>query len=364
MAQTIKTEQQWNLRPGIFKERMIRIFLFMLGIDAGIMICLLSYDSGPKGITALALWGLPIFLGGLLLGFKAAALLISLLQAKGIFGKIQLNGSRLEAGSGSSVIHLARPFGLDARVQDKNPRQVLAAVMLQQDEKWVTLYCCGTYDTKKRKIKEDYFEDEPDLQKKEILPAKGRALQLEPADFIEVFRLINKAEKINPLQHVTVETREKRVRDVLDPRKHFCSNLQTAIGASLIVLLAIIPPFIVITQSTAAGGSNDLHAGAVSPAPEDHTPPVPGKPAAPGEQAADEIPWDIAFHIRQLKDKDSLARQISATALGTMGARALPALPALTEALNDEVPAVRTAAAESLKQIRGKSGTKNRKDKR
>ena len=356
------TEKQWELRPGIFKERMIRIALFVLGIDAGVMICLLPYHGGPKGINALALWGLPILLAGLLLGFKAASLMIAFLQRKRTFGNIQLIDNRLETGSGSPVIHLDRPFGLDARVQEKIPGPVLATVTLQQDEKQVTLYCCDTFNAYKKQAKKrrDSFMEEPDLAKKEISPPKGRTFQLEPDDFIEVFRIIKNARK-GDQGHLTMETGEKPREHVEDPRKYFCSNLKTAAGASIIVLLAIIPPFTLITQSTAGEKSNALLSRTAPPAPSGHTAaPIPDKPVSPPEQEVEEIPWDIAFHIKQLKDKDYLARQISATALGKLGARALPAIPALTEALNDEVPAVRTAAAESLKQLENEKNGPNK----
>jgi HEAT repeat protein len=57
--------------------------------------------------------------------------------------------------------------------------------------------------------------------------------------------------------------------------------------------------------------------------------------------------------ISLLKDDDWEMRRGAAWILGKVGPEAKDAVPALTEALNDSNPAVRTKAAEALKKIKG-----------
>jgi HEAT repeat protein len=57
--------------------------------------------------------------------------------------------------------------------------------------------------------------------------------------------------------------------------------------------------------------------------------------------------------ISLLKDDDLEMRRGAAWILGKVGPEAKDAVPALTEALNDSNPAVRTKAAEALKKIKG-----------
>jgi len=57
--------------------------------------------------------------------------------------------------------------------------------------------------------------------------------------------------------------------------------------------------------------------------------------------------------ISLLKDDDWEMRRGAAWILGKVGPEAKDAVPALTEALNDSNPAVRTKAAEALKKVKG-----------
>jgi len=57
--------------------------------------------------------------------------------------------------------------------------------------------------------------------------------------------------------------------------------------------------------------------------------------------------------ISLLKDDDWEMRRGAAWILGKVGPEAKDAVPALTEALNDSNPAVRTNAAEALKKVKG-----------
>jgi len=61
----------------------------------------------------------------------------------------------------------------------------------------------------------------------------------------------------------------------------------------------------------------------------------------------------VPYMISLLKDDDWEMRRGAAWILGKAGPEAKNALPALTEALNDSNPAVRTKAAEALKKVKG-----------
>jgi hypothetical protein len=387
---------QWNIRPGIFTTRMIRTFLFLLGIELGFMACLVYYKGSPKAITAMALLGLPIFLFSLLLGFKAAGFLISFLRKQGVFGRIKCKGNRLENGNSASVIDLDQPFDLEVRRQNvtiqrdfynyymnkltgrysvtrAKPLSVFAAAVIRQDEKWFTLYCddAGEY-------KQGYSVEGLGIKHEAFLTPKGKVFRLEPADFMEFLRVIKNSKGKQHLQDIIPVTKVRPPWAEVDPRKVFCSNLKTALGTAIFVFLAAVPPYTIISQFN-PGEIKDTrgqHSKDIIPQQEILEPSIPEDSTKPSretgeetvvstgkqEEQDDEIPFDVALHIRELKNEDSLIRRISAAALGKIGSRARAAIPALTQALQDKDPAVRQAAAEALKQVRNeKKGNSDEK---
>ena len=395
----VEGRHQWNIRPGIFTTRMIRTFLFLLGIELGFMVFLVYYKGSPRAITAMALFGLPIFLFSLLLCFKAAGFLISFLRKQGVFGRIKCKGIRLEIGNSASVIDLDQPFDLEVRRQNvtiqrdfynyymnkltgrysvtrAKPLSVFAAAaVIRQDEKWYTLYCDDAGENK-----HGYSVEGLGIKHEAFFIPKGKVFRLEPADFMEFLRVIKNSKGKQHLQDIIPETKVRPAWAEIDPRKVFCSNLKTALGAAIFVLLSAVPPYIIISQFN-PGEIKDTrvqHSKDIIPQQETQEPSIPvdrPKPsqeigpetaASPGQQEeqGDEIPFDVALHIRELKNENSLIRRISAAALGKIGSRASAAIPALTEALQDKDTAVRQAAAEALKQIRNQEKENSDEKKR
>jgi hypothetical protein len=395
----VEGRHQWNIRPGIFTTRMIRTFLFLLGIELGFMACLAYYNGSPKAITAMALFGLPIFLFSLLLGFKAAGFLISFLREQGVFGRIKFKGSRLEIGNSASVIDLDQPFDLEVRRQSVTIRRdfynyytnkltgrysvtgakplsvFAAAAVIRQDEKWYTLYCDDAGENK-----QGYSVEGLGIKHEAFFIPKGKVFRLEPADFMEFLRVIKNSKGKQHLQDIIPVTKVRPAWAEIDPRKVFCSNLKTALGAAILVLLAAVPPYTIISQFN-PGEIKDTrgqHSKYIIPRQETQEPSIPvdspkssretgqETAASPGQQEepGDEIPFDVALHIRELKNEDSLIRRISAAALGKIGSRASAAIPALTEALQDKDPAVRQAAAGALKQVRNENKENSDEKKR
>ena len=72
----------------------------------------------------------------------------------------------------------------------------------------------------------------------------------------------------------------------------------------------------------------------------------------------------IVAEIRKLRDADAALRTEAARALGALGKKARGALPALDEALRDQDPDVRRAAAWAIERIRGPDADKNPKQSR
>lgn len=395
----VKGSHQWNIRPGIFTARMIRTFLFLLGLELGFMGCLVYYNGSPKAITAVALLGLPIFLFSLLLGFKAAGFLISFLRKQGVFGRIKCKGNRLEIGNSVSVIDLDQPFDLEVRRQNvtiqrdfynyymnkltgrysvtrAKPLSVFAAAaVIRQDEKWYTLYCDDAGENK-----QGYSVEGLGIRHEAFLIPKGKVFRLEPADFMEFLRVIKNSKGKQHLQDIIPVTKVRSAWAEIDPRKVFCSNLKTALGAAIFVFLAAVPLYTIMSQFN-PGEIKDTrgqHSKDIIPQQETQEPSIPVDSQkssretkqetveSPGQQEeqGDEIPFDVALHIRELKNEDSLIRRISAAALGKIGSRASAAIPALTEALQDKDPAVRQAAAEALKQIRNEKKENSEEKKR